>query len=89
MSTSNIDPEVGYKIHEAIASALHDEADGGILNRWVLMTEHSLLEGGSSLAYITSAGLGTWEVLGMAETVKILAKENLLSMYDEEDDEDE
>lgn len=88
MSASDINPEIGYKIHEALAEALFEESEGGILSRWVILTEHSLIEGGSSIAYVKSPGLSAWEVIGMAETVKIIAKETLLGFDDDEDDDE-
>lgn len=84
---TDIDPEVSYKIHDALAGALHDETNPGILNRWILMSEH-VFPGGSTVSYVTSPGLSTWEVLGMIESTKAVAKEHLLSIY-EDDDEDE
>lgn len=86
MTSRNIEPDISYKIHEALSNAMNE--DGTFLNRWIVMAEH-IYEGGATVAYVTSPGLGTWEVLGMVEATKIVATEHMLGQYDDDDDEEE
>lgn len=88
MSSRDIDPKISYEIHEALSEIFHDSDNPALLNRWILMSE-SIFEGGTSVAYITSPGLSTWEVLGMVEATKIVARANMETMYAEDDDEEE
>lgn len=85
MSSEELDLQLSYDIHEALSTVLHDEESPGILNRWILMAE-TLFEGGSSVAYITSPNLSNWEVLGMVQATKVIAENNLLAGYEDEED---
>jgi len=83
-----LDPEISYKIHTALANAMQEEDGSMLLSRWIVMAEH-VFEGGTSVAYVTSPGLSTWEVLGMVDATKLVAEEHLIAQYAEDDEEDD
>lgn len=85
--TSNLDPEIANNIHSALSNVMN--SDEQLLSRWIVMAEH-VFDGGTSISYVTSPGLGTWEVLGMVKATEVVATEHMLAQYadDDEDDDD-
>lgn len=86
-----MEENLSEKLHTAIANVLGEHA-GTLVNKWVLVVE-SVQDEGRMCAYISSEGLMTWEVIGMAEATSEYARAQLtldyMSMVDDDEEDNE